>query len=94
MLRLLVFVIPIAVTVYALIDALLAPGARIRLLPKAVWGFVIVVLPLVGAVLWFGLGRPLRGSGGGSGPGPGRSGVIGPDDDPGFLRSLKDRKPR
>ncbi len=92
------FVIPIAVTVYALIDALLAPGVRIRLLPKAVWVFVIVVLPLVGAVLWFGLGRPLRGSGGGSGsgsgPGPGRSGVIGPDDDPGFLRSLRDRKPR
>lgn len=87
------FVVPIAVTVYALIDALLAPGAGVRLFPKALWVFVIVVLPLIGAVLWFGLGRPLRTAGGfGSGNAPGRA--IGPDDDPGFLRSLKNRKPR
>lgn len=89
MLRVLVFLVPIAITIYGLIDALMAPSRGIRLLPKALWVFVILVLPLVGAVMWFILGRPL-----GASMGRGSHRSIGPDDDPGFLASLRDRKPR
>ncbi len=95
MLRVLMILIPVAVTVYALIDAIMAPRAAVRLMPKWTWIFVIVLLWLGGAVLWFFLGRPrVRKSGANSQkrPRPQRR-PMGPDDDPDFLWSLKDRKP-
>lgn len=89
MLRVLMIAIPLAVTIYALIDAITAPKWDVRTLPKAVWIAVIIVLLIVGAALWFVLGRPT----GSRRPGhPSRA--IGPDDDPGFLSSIDRPKPR
>lgn len=67
----------VAFTVYTLIDCAWMPRVRVRALNKALWLVVILVLPVVGAVLWYLLGRA-----------PARAAVApryrGPDDDPDF----------
>ena len=75
--RILIYAIPIVITLYALIDALMTPDAQARRLPKLLWLLVIVVIPFAGAVAWLLLGRPRtepydRGSGGGGGGGSDR----------------------
>lgn len=88
MLRFILILIPIAVTIYALIDAISAPKQNVRSLPKALWIFLIVVLWIGGAVLWFFFGRPKKVAGD---PGNGRTAINrpqGPDDDPEFLSDL------
>lgn len=77
--RVLLYAIPIVITLYALIDALMTPDTQIRNLPKLLWLLVIVVLPFLGAVAWLLLGRPQaepfdRGGGGGGGGGSDRPG--------------------
>ena len=90
MLRVILILIPIAITVYALIDAISAPRDDVRSLPKALWIFLIIILWIGGAVLWFFFGRP-QGSKGtdGGGRGGGQSRPQGPDDDPDFLADLE-----
>ncbi len=83
MVRLLVVlaVVVVAVVVYALIDLAMTDKTRVRALNKPLWAVVIVVLPALGAILWFVLGKARRG--------PGRSSRnLGPDDDPEFLNGL------
>jgi hypothetical protein len=58
-----VSVLLFAVYVYTIVDAALRDRARVRLLPKPVWLLVVVLLPLLGSLLWFALGR-------GRGPAP------------------------
>lgn len=67
----------VAFVVYALVDCLFTETYRVRALNKAAWVAVIVVLPVVGAILWFLLGRRSRSLG--------RSRTVAPDDDPDFL---------
>lgn len=77
-------------TIYAVVDCALFDRSRIRGLPRGWWIVVILLVPVIGGLLWFlvGRGRPLRfGRGGGSGGGR-RSNA--PDDDPEFLRRLRD----
>lgn len=68
----------IAFMVYAVIDCATMPRLRVRALNKLVWVIVIIVLPILGGLLWFVLGRA---------PADRRTGArpIGPDDDPDFL---------
>lgn len=47
-----------AMWVVALIDVILADEYRVRQLPKIAWVFIVVLLPLVGSVIWFAIGRP------------------------------------
>ena len=61
-------------TIYAFVDCALMERSRIRGLPRALWLVVMVVLPLIGGVLWFLIGR-----------GPTRRRFLPPDDDPAFL---------
>ena len=71
----------VALSIYAAIDSLMADRSRIRGLPKALWVLIILLLPLIGPVLWFTIGKD-RGS---------RREVkrqTAPDDDPEFLRRL------
>lgn len=72
--------------VYAAVDCALMERVRIRGLPRWAWICAIVLLPVVGAVLWFVIGR-------GPQPRPAVR-VIGPDDDPAFLRSRAVTAPR
>jgi hypothetical protein len=48
------------VWVYAIIDALVTDKASVRNLPKWGWLAVIILLFVLGAALWFVLGRPTR----------------------------------
>jgi hypothetical protein len=61
-------------TVYSIVDCALTERFRVRGMPKALWVVVLLVLPVVGGVLWFLIGR-----------GPARRRFLGPDDDPRFL---------
>ena len=68
-------VIAAAFTLYALVDAAMSDSARSRGVSKPVWVVLIVVLPVIGAILWFTIGKargPL--------PAPARA----PEDDPRF----------
>lgn len=51
-----------AVIVYAIVDVATTPASRIRGLPKWLWIVVVVLVPLVGAILWFIVGKGRRGS--------------------------------
>ncbi len=80
--RLVVMAIPLAVIVYAFIDVLVTPAHSTRRGPKALWAIAVLVLPLVGALLWFIFGRPRRSAG---------KATMAPDDDTEFLRDLDRR---
>jgi len=98
--RLFLILVAVAVVlqIFAAVDAILAERLRVRGLPKAVWIIVIIFLPLVGALLWFFVGRPRRSSAMPGTQAPGASGrgrrtgparPQGPDDDADFLRRLQ-----
>lgn len=54
----LVSLLILAMWVVALIDVILAEDYRVRHLPKVAWLFVVILVPLVGSVIWFVVGRP------------------------------------
>lgn len=77
-------VVAVAFIVYSLVDCAMADRARIRGPRKPVWLLLILVLPVIGSLLWFFIGR-------------GRvertrrpaTRIIAPDDDPTFLAGLR-----
>lgn len=71
----------LAFAVYAIVDCALTERARVRGLPRWAWFLVILVLPVLGGLLWFlvGNGRLEQARA--------TPRVIGPDDDPDFLKS-------
>jgi len=72
----------LAIDIFAIVDVVLTDRARVRAVPKAIWIMMIVLIPLIGAILWFAVGKE-RG---------GRADdrrMIAPDDDPAFLRNLR-----
>ncbi|WP_445521224.1 PLD nuclease N-terminal domain-containing protein [Streptomyces sp. NEAU-174] len=52
-----IYLIVGALYVYALVDCIRTPAPRIRLLPKAGWLIVMVLLPILGAIAWRNLGK-------------------------------------
>jgi hypothetical protein len=92
MLRLLPWLLTVALTVYAVVDCIQSDDSEVRNLPKLLWVLLILLFPLVGSIAWFIAGRPPRAQPGrGAGrPGPGHRPPPprGPDDDPDFLRRL------
>lgn len=89
MTRLIIILVAIAVglMVFAAIDAILIDRFRVRGVPKGLWIFIIIFIPVVGPILWLTVGRGKK-----NGPGSGR-GSIAPDDDPDFLRGLNTNPP-
>jgi peptidoglycan/LPS O-acetylase OafA/YrhL len=90
--------VTVVLTIFAVVDAAVADRTRVRGLPRPVWFIVIVFIPLVGALLWFFVGRPRRADGGRPGQTRRKAGgnrrrssprPSGPDDDPDFLRRLQ-----
>ncbi|GAA1048572.1 PLD nuclease N-terminal domain-containing protein [Arthrobacter russicus] len=84
MLRYVPLLIIVGLELFALIDCLRSERADVRTLPKSAWVLIIILLPIVGLVLWFTLGRPRYNA---AGPAA-RPAVLAPDDDPEFLRNL------
>lgn len=53
-------VLVIALSIGALIDAIVISEDRVRYLPKVAWVILIVRVPLLGSIFWFALGREYR----------------------------------
>jgi len=89
MLRVVVPIIVLVVFVYGLIDLIRTDARDVKGISKPAWIAVQIVLPVLGAVLWFLIGRP-RGN---AGPAPATyRHPTAPDDDPEFLRNLEVRR--
>lgn len=96
--RVLMFVVPLVLTIYALVDCLQTDESAVRSIPKLWWIMLIVFVWVVGPLAWLIAGRPqsivppsLGGPQRGERPGPGHlrdNRPRGPEDDPDFLRGL------
>jgi len=69
-------VVVVVATIYAVIDCAMIANDRVRGLSKPVWLVIILIIPVIGLLLWFFIGR-------------GRAGRVvrqrlAPDDDPAF----------
>ncbi|MEU1350661.1 PLD nuclease N-terminal domain-containing protein [Streptomyces sp. NPDC005795] len=84
MLRALIFLLPLALTIYAFIDCLNTPEDEAKHLPKVAWVFIILLFWIVGPIVWLAAGKVRQG------PAGRRQGWVAPDDNPDFLKSLKD----
>lgn len=80
---LVLIVVAVALTIFTVIDVALADRRRVRGVPKPVW-VLVAILPIVGAILWFTVGR---------GPLPAaETRFVAPDDDPAFFSNLATRE--
>jgi len=72
----------VALDVFAVVDVILTETRRVRALNKVAWVVIIIVLPVIGALLWFFLGKARQ-------DGSGEPRQVAPDDDPNFLKNLR-----
>ncbi|WP_127792180.1 PLD nuclease N-terminal domain-containing protein [Agromyces sp. LHK192] len=77
-------VVIIGLMVYAIVDCALFDRTRIRGLRRG-WWIVVILIPVLGAILWFTIGRGPRLTSPRAGR---RSGPVAPDDDTEFLQRL------
>ncbi|MEV8595033.1 PLD nuclease N-terminal domain-containing protein [Streptomyces sp. NPDC052012] len=98
MLRVLMFLVPLALSIYAFIDCISTKDEDIRHMPKPLWAILVLLFPLVGSISWIiaGKKRHPAGAGGSIGSawsrGGGRAQWVAPDDNPEFLKSLDEDK--
>jgi Phospholipase_D-nuclease N-terminal len=97
MIRVLVPLVLTGLLVFAVVDILVIDSGRVRGIPKFGWILLVILLPLIGPLLWFLVGRERldqrshgRYADASEVPSrPGRRfGPIAPDDDPDFLGRL------
>jgi hypothetical protein len=89
MLRVVIAVAVLVTFVYGLVDVIRTDGRLAKGISKPAWIVVMVVLPVVGAALWFIIGRPKKSD---RIPQPYAHHPLAPDDDPDFLRNLELRR--
>ncbi|MEU6315708.1 PLD nuclease N-terminal domain-containing protein [Streptomyces sp. NPDC047014] len=89
MLRYLPFLLVIALTVYAFIDCLNTPEEEVKHLPKVAWVMIILLFSFVGPVVWLFAGKKRSAVGGGRSR---RAQWVAPDDNPEFLKSLREEQ--
>lgn len=104
MLRLVPYLVELALLVYCLIDCIQTDSVLVRNLSKTTWVFLIIIVPLVGSIAWLVAGRPEQQARGHRVPWPAtqtagfpeyeRPRATSPDDDPEFLADMRasDRK--
>lgn len=92
MLRVLMFLVPLALVIFAFIDCLNTPEDEVKHLPKIAWVFIILLFWVVGPIVWLAAGknRQLAATGHTSSEWHrGRQArYVAPDDNPEFLKSL------
>ncbi|GGS54582.1 PLD nuclease N-terminal domain-containing protein [Streptomyces griseoviridis] len=84
MLRVLMFLVPLALSVYAFIDCISTRDEDVRHMPKPLWAILVLLFPLVGSVSWIIAGKRRQPAGRPAG----RGRWVAPDDNPDFLKSL------
>jgi hypothetical protein len=55
--ELFVALLVLVLEIYAVVNCILTPEGEVRGVHKAVWLIFIILLPLLGSVLWLGVGR-------------------------------------
>jgi hypothetical protein len=91
-----------ALWIFCLIDVIATDEYRMRNLPKGVWIFLVLLVPLLGSLLWLVAGRPWDGAAARRPQTrlerefpeydrPGRFAATDPDDDEAFLRQVRAR---
>lgn len=80
--RVLLALITVGITIYAVVDCLRSTDEEVRNLPRPLW-LLITLVPLVGGLAWLTFGRPQGGY-----PVRRTARPLAPDDDPEFLQSL------
>lgn len=65
MIRVLPYLVEIALLVFCLVDCIQSPPHLVRNLEKGWWIVIIILLPLIGGIAWLVAGRPVRTSAGG-----------------------------
>lgn len=83
MARVLLIIVIVMLTVYCVVEVAQARGRRVRAMPRWLWAFTVICVPVVGPFAWLLLGRPVQ-----------RRRQVGrghsaPDDDEDFLRGLR-----
>ncbi|MFF9018390.1 PLD nuclease N-terminal domain-containing protein [Streptomyces sp. NPDC014870] len=89
MLRALMFILPLALTIYAFIDCLNTPEDEAKHLPKVVWVIIILLFWIVGPIVWLAAGKKRKAASGGRAQ---RTEWVAPDDNPEFLKSIREEK--
>ncbi|WP_330239305.1 PLD nuclease N-terminal domain-containing protein [Streptomyces sp. NBC_00525] len=93
MLRALIYLLPLALTIFAFIDCLNTPEDEAKHLPKIAWVFIILLFWVVGPIVWLAAGKVRGAPAGGGTPSEWHRGRrrqwVAPDDNPDFLNSLK-----
>jgi hypothetical protein len=92
MIRFLPAIVVLAIDIYALVDVISIHEWRIKSLNKIAWVFIILVLPLLGAILWFAIGKERRerekdSVAGNDARRYDTPRTLAPDDDPVFLKN-------
>jgi hypothetical protein len=92
------FLVPLALAIYAVVDCIQTDAAEVRNLPKFLWILLILLFWIVGPIAWLVAGRPRAAAAGRGTPGQStqRSSfpeyrsrpTLAPDDDPEFLSQL------
>ncbi|ADG99076.1 conserved hypothetical protein [Segniliparus rotundus DSM 44985] len=80
--------------IFCLADAITRDDSQVRHLPKLLWIFLIVLMPLVGSVLWLAIGRPPlrpRATHCAEDERPGRFAPSDPAEEEEFLRRCRER---
>lgn len=67
--------------VFSIVDCAVQPPTRHRGVRKAAWIAIVVLIPVLGGILWFTIGRRRAND-------KGAIRIVAPDDDPQFLRSI------
>lgn len=57
MFRALIYLLPLALTIYAFIDCLNTPEDEAKHLPKIAWVFIILLFWIVGPIVWLAAGK-------------------------------------
>ena len=58
MLRVLLFVAVVMLTIYCIVELAQTKGARVRAMPRWLWLFVVICVPVIGPFAWLSAGRP------------------------------------
>jgi len=82
MLRVIIVIAVVMLTVYCVVEVAQARGYRVRAMPRWLWAFTVICVPLIGPVCWLLFGRP---EGRRNAPRTPKA----PDDDEDFLRGLR-----
>lgn len=81
--RVLLIIAIVMLTVYCVVEVAQARGYKVRAMPRWLWAFAVICLPVVGPLAWLLIGRPVKNN-----PAiPPRPKA--PDDDEDFLRGLR-----